>query len=675
MLMSSSPVQVFSLVFLVLISLSNCMLSNLLECGKANCSRSDNRFLALLGIISANTCSLPAEGSQGGLQDDPSIYDSFNDRIANTDWNETYIRKILHTFAWGGHATDAQIREWVAMGPSRAIIEILNADPVNPRLNQPILGGIATSPSSASITCISEQVAAGASMIANDFFFPNNPNSSRVAFPVIAQMKGLNPVRQVLGFMETNYHMATNAALVGARPQYRLYDETMNMIARGENYDRVLANGAVSAAIAIQYNHRKNRFTRGTFSGNEDFAREFHQLFFGILGGGVGSTSGILDQTNPTFAQHENETVPETAKILTDIRVGEFNSNDTNIDTVVFGTEFHIDRPMKIYGKEITGANAKEKIYNAAKEAIEHPESLQNLPLLLVRFLADDNLDESDITAITPTANQQLIQTKAASIRSIWKNLPQKNLLIFLRRYALSTAFFNETRIKYRKSADRIFTVSNLVTLTNGEISRQLHRNQNPLQNEDIVTFQPAHEVFGGQTGVEARDTADVFKLAYNTSSQGWNQWGLGNQRTGNVITYQKPYHLLIPRRADGTWRAKEVTEWLWNYLIGDGLKNLGNLERAHLYALLASGYDLSYFLAKDRNDLNINSISYGYGDGQPNDIATESELRVKIESDASVAILRLDDPGEAGNIARTSVGLAINFIISTPYMFVLEGK
>lgn len=671
----------FVYCFLVSLALvftqTNCILSNLVECGSFDCKRSKNKLLAMLGLLSSNSCPLPAEGSRGGLQDDPSQYESFSGRISNSEWDETYIRKILHTFAWGGPASDAQIQEWVNMGPSKAIIEILNADPINPKLNQPVVGAIAATSSNASLFCLSSLVSSGGYLLpasrSAGYGLDDIYSSTGKLFPLVAQMKGLNPVRQVLGYMETNNHMATNSLLVGPRPQYRLYDETMNMIARGESYDKVLANGGLSAAIAIQYNHRQNRFDNGEFLGNEDFAREFHQLLFGVLGG---STTGELEQSNNTaFEQHEKVTIPETAKALTHIQVGEsIKSTQTNLDLAIYGTELHLPRPVKVYGIEIGGANAKEKIYNIAKESIKHPESLQNLPLKIVRFLADDNLDEADITATNPNLTQQKIQDKANLIRTIWANLPEKNLLIFLRRYALSTAFYNETRIKYRTSAERIFTIANLVTLSNSEISWGFHGAENSLRNEDIRTFRPTHEVFGEQTGIEARDTADVFKSAYNSTSETPNQWGLGVHKQGSAVLYRKPFHLLIPRGADGKWRVKQVAEWLWNRFIGDGLKNMGNLERAHLYALLASGTDLNYFMSKDKKDPTINTISYGYGDGGTNDIANSLDFKTKVE-DASVAILRLDDFGEDGDEARVGVGLAINFILSTPYMFVIEGK
>ncbi len=656
------------LTILVLWFFSNCALSNFLECGALDC-RKNNNFLAFLGLIASSQCELPASSSGGGLQDDPTQYASFTNRILDSEWNANYIRKILHTFAWGGPVSEEQIQAWAKDTPQNAIVQILSFDPVNPRMNMPYYGSIAASPSSASLYCLSNELSSGASLLpanSRGTYSLNFSSAANNIFPVVAQMKGLNPVRNCIGFIETNYHMSTNSRLVGPRPQYRLFDETMNLLASGTTYDQVLANGAVSAAIAIQYNHRKNRFDDAQFSGNEDFAREFHQLFFGVLG--TGSTSGDINQTTQAFKDHETITVPETAKALTDIRIGAYTSSETNIDIPTYGTDFHIPRDITIYGQTVSGANAKEKIANSAKRAIANAESLNNLPLKLVRFIADDNLDESDINAASPTAAQLAVQSKANQIRQIWSQLPEKNLLIFLRRYALSTAFYNQNRIKYRTSANRIFTIANLVTLSNSEISAGYHSTFTPLANEDFTTFSPSHDVFGGQTGIEARDTPDVFLNAYNTSTRTPDKWGLGIARSGSAIVYRKGFNLVIPKASDGTWRVKNVAEFLWNRFIGDGLANFGNLERAHVYALLGSGTDLSYFLASDKKDQTINTVSYS-----ETDIATLVNA-TKI-SDAAESVMQLDDGGTRGDEDRTRIGLAIDFIVATPYMFAVEGK
>ena len=54
--------------------------------------------------------------------------------VPQKDWNETAVRKVLHIFAFGGFATDAQIKTWASMKPEEAINEILSFHPHHPKL-------------------------------------------------------------------------------------------------------------------------------------------------------------------------------------------------------------------------------------------------------------------------------------------------------------------------------------------------------------------------------------------------------------------------------------------------------------------------------------------------------------------------------------------------------------
>ena len=129
----------------------------------------------------------------------------------------------------------------------------------------------------------------------------------------------LNPVRQCIGFMETNNHMAINLESgVGSRQALRYYDDIMKTMAKGEPYHQVINTAALSAAVATQYNHKENKFKEGEFRGNEDFAREFHQLFYGILG-----------DNDPEL--HERISIRNTAKALTDITVKRVKVNGHHI--------------------------------------------------------------------------------------------------------------------------------------------------------------------------------------------------------------------------------------------------------------------------------------------------------------------------------------------------------
>ncbi len=41
--------------------------------------------------------------------------------LDNNDWNESAVRRILHTFAYGSFATDVQIKSWAGMASGDAI--------------------------------------------------------------------------------------------------------------------------------------------------------------------------------------------------------------------------------------------------------------------------------------------------------------------------------------------------------------------------------------------------------------------------------------------------------------------------------------------------------------------------------------------------------------------------
>ena len=51
--------------------------------------------------------------------------------VSDDEWDDTAVRKVLHTFAYGGHATDAQIAAWGGMSPNEAIVEILTFEEHN----------------------------------------------------------------------------------------------------------------------------------------------------------------------------------------------------------------------------------------------------------------------------------------------------------------------------------------------------------------------------------------------------------------------------------------------------------------------------------------------------------------------------------------------------------------
>jgi hypothetical protein len=96
---------------------------------------------------------------------------------------------------------------------------------------------------------------------------------------------------------------------------------------------------------------------------------------------------------------------------------------------------------------------AQERVEVLSPIAIEHPESLASLPVKIVSDLADDEMTEA----------------KAKVLREAWADMPQKDLLAFLRDYAISTQFHRSDRVKHWTTPERYLTVTNLVTVKNEE--------------------------------------------------------------------------------------------------------------------------------------------------------------------------------------------------------------
>jgi hypothetical protein len=556
-------------------------------------------------------------------------------RLSDAEWDETAVRKVLHTFAYGGHATDRQIKLWANMSPQTAIMQMLTFEQHNALL----------SPASAADYDRLYQ-REGTLRSLGAFWSSSDPDNGvdvirRTRYDVYdgygsvgdiwsraVASRGLNPFRQKIGFWETNYHLATNLDIVRRSYMLRYYDDIMNALAAGVPYQDVLTVAATSAAVAAQYGHDENVYIDGQCLCNEDFAREYHQLFFGILG-----------KHDPEY--HETVSIKNTALALTDMQV------QVLLDQVFFGSAKHYQGTTEILNVPIWGTNAHQKISHLSQHAIMHPESLDNLPVIIIKGLADDNLDDD----------------KIGRVRAAWSSMPTKNLLDFLRAYAISTVFHSSTRIKYLTSVDRHLLVNSQMTLNNEEGYLDLY----PLhayETEDVKAFYPAHNVFGGQTGIEAADSADVFRANYNrVTSEEWHFFQSYGTKYGR--SWIKDWGALIPKNSSGDYVAKDVAEWLWKRFIGDSLKNMGPLERAHVYALLAEGRDIVYLADPNRLDRIITT----------EDLVSDPALTSLVQS-FSMRTMTLDSlDSTERRIANERVGQAISFILGTPYIFAQEGR
>jgi hypothetical protein len=560
-------------------------------------------------------------------------------RLRDAAWDETAVRKVLHAFAYGGQATDRQIKLWADMAPQTAIMQMLTFEQHNPVL----------SPAS-SVDYDRLYLREGTLQSLGVFWSSNDPDNGVYAsyrprydmytyglldriWSKAATSRGLNPFRQKIGFWETNYHLATNMEIIPRRVMLSYYDNIMNALAMGKPYQDVLTVASTSAAVAIQYGHRKNTYVNDQCMCNEDFAREYHQLFFGILG-----------QYDPVY--HEVISIKNTAMALTDMQVLADNVYGGFSDQIVFGTTRHYPGVVEILNTQISGTNAYEKIDQLSQHAIAHPESLNNLPIIVIQGLADDNLNAD----------------KISRIRAAWSSMTTKNLLDFLRAYAISTVFHDPTRVKYLTSVDRHLLIASQMALNNEEGYLDLYPPE-AYESEDIRVFRPVHNVFGGQTGIEAADSADVFRSNYNRATE----YVPFRQSSGMKYdrSWQKNWAVAIPKSASGGYVVKDVAEWLWNRFIGDGLKNMGLLERAHIYAILAEDLDIVYLADQNRLDRVITTA----------DLTSDPAL-VNLVQSLSTRVLSLDSANSTvRDKANARVGQAINFIVAMPYIFAQEGR
>lgn len=555
--------------------------------------------------------------------------------ISGEAWNDEAVRRVLHTFAYGGQATEEQINLWANMAPADAIAEMLTFAPSNTKLS---------APSGKDTDRLSERNSSLSGL--RSFWGSSDPENNtplelRDDFAADAwdypqrtwiravRSRGLNPFRHRIAFWEANYHLAVNREVGVEHDQLvAYYDAILADLRRNAPYHELMATAAKSAAIAMQYGHRKNRFVDGACQCNEDFAREFHQLFFGILG-----------DYDPS--RHERVTIKNTARLLTDMSVTwrEASGWDTY---VTFGSKYHFGGPLTILDTVVQSNTADLGIDQLAQVAIQHPESLANLPVKIIAGLADDRLDDAKIKVI----------------REAWAALPNKSLLNFLRQYATSTTFHNAKRRRHLSSFDRHMLVATQLTLTNTEAAIDLHRPQWGLNGEAVSVFEPRHNVFGGQTGVEAASSGDVFRSAYLRSTE--QNWPLQTSGEQYGVKYTKDFRVLVPARHTEDFRVDRVAAMLWKRFMGS-LKNFGPLERAHVYALLARGTDLATVIDETK----------------PDAVYTAATMEKKTTLMSSMASNQLplshQDPARRAD-ANRRVMEAIEFIIATPYMFVEEG-
>lgn len=559
--------------------------------------------------------------------------------ISNADWDEGAVRRVLHTFAYGGQTNEAMIIKLAKMSPQAAIKKMLTFGKSNGSISKraKIDAARLSKKTNGSLRGLGE-------FWSSDDSDNDVPENKRQKYSVALGTNvrpaelwlratvshGLNPFRQKVGLWETNYHMAVNLkSSVNPQQMLTYYDDVVKSLGNTKRaYHKTLTTAATSAAVAEHYGHRNNVYKNDVCLCNEDFAREYFQLFFGILG-------------EEDADYHEEITIKNTAKALTDMKI-EYVSGQGRVDHVTFGTEFHTPGTLDILYSLNKGRNALQRIKKLSQVAIFHHESRDNLPVIIISGLADDNLSDADI----------------AEIRAAWSSMKTKNLLSFLRAYAISTQFHNASRVKYLTSIDRRMLIYTQFILNNAEIDR--YSLPAYLREEQAYPFEPVHNVFGGQTGEEAANSSDIFRTHYNSVTE-------KNYVFTKVAadTWRKDWASVLSKKLSIKYEVDKIGEFLWDRFIGDGLKNYGTLERAYVNSLLASGKDLAYFI--DDNDLDRIFTT--------EELETDADLISILDNLASTKMALKSQDDKERQAANRNVGLAISFILGTPYLFAREGR
>lgn len=641
------------------------------------------RYLTYIGTIFVTLClSTIAVAAQpagkgkppGGGGGKVPVLNPVKDR----DWNEFHVRRVLNAFAYGGLATDAQIETWGQMSPPQAVAEILTFSSVNNKLSPPD-GGDDTD-----LHC-------GSLAELQNFWSSNDPGNTmnyadRYRYAVLStgttpalstlnlqrtwtkaiSTRGCNPFLHKMALYLTNYHASISVHKTRAGLIRDYYDNILTGLQSGANFVELMTIAATDAALARAYGHQYSTYNnwRGMFFGTDDFAREFHQLLFRI--------QGVTE--DPTY--HEDTTIEHTAWMLSGMNLDRnqgaydsLNTGDWYIGPIDFSD--HLDNYttprtlnnttnhyhsgqganscLEILHAQICGANAGEKIAVLAQVAGAHPESMDNVPVSIIDFFADDNLG----------------QTKIDAIRGSWA-AANYDLLTFIRAYAASKQFHSTDTFKYKTAFERNLTVQNANTLDNEEVfGRQYYDSPiGRMGEQGAVVFEPAHDVFGGQTGYQAANNRYIFKSAYaanvdNTAFLYDIEDTYLLESGGETQTWTKEWDAVIPVNANGEYVVAEVAQWLWNHFIGDGGKNFDPIARAQVHALLSSDRDFAFTV-----DSNNREAVY----------TSEQILNDPVVSavDQVNAATLMDFTNTSSNIR---VGMAVNFITMTPYAFAMEGK
>ncbi len=598
--------------------------------------------------------------------------------VSSEDWNRAAVRKVLHTFAFGGFATDQQIAKWARMKPYQAIRQMLTFRYINRRLSPPdpwIKGRDSTLESLQNFWSSNR----ASNPVRDDRAHEYAPLSEDgtglrgwvipYAWVQAVNTRGVNPFLHKMALYLSNYHMAISMenATPGLMRQY--YDDFIVNLQNGDTFTRIQAKAAQSAAVAAAYGHQYNGIWNGEFHGNDDFAREFHQLFFRIPG----------ETENPHY--HENVTIENTARLLTGMRVDRdrnaygarseygalvgpirFTDHNDPAGNFLQNRSTHNSRCLQILNsavrkKNICGKTAKVKIARLAKHAAKHPEAMDNIPVYMIGFFADDNL--------TPE--------KILKIRYEWKKNKNKGVLRFLRRYAISRTFHSADTYKFLNSFDRNLIAKNMNTLSNEESFARNVRADWRLNDQQATIFSPISNVFGGQTGQQAASNPNLFRKAYAANvNNPWYFNGLTVESTaenGLKRDWAKNWGAIIPNPKGKRFRyVDDVGRWLWQRFTTDQ-SNFNLAARAQVFSILATGRDFGYRAWEEGLISDMDQVL------TKNDIRQNADLMALHEEHQDTKI-QIDHKNRWERQKwNYRIGIAVNFITATPFMFAMEGQ
>lgn len=593
--------------------------------------------------------------------------------VSAAAWSERHVRRVLHAFANGSQASDARIAAWARMAPEQAVAEMLNFQPVHLGLSPTGEGypGVGRCRSLRALMDFwSSDDPANPMRVANRPWYATLAQEQAIASPLhlylawtrVMHSPGCNAFLHKTALYLTNYHAAISVQNSGPTLMRAYYDDTVDALVNGADFVALMTGAAAHAALARAYGHMDNRFDmRGDFQGNDDFAREYFQLLFGI--------QGVTE--DPLY--HENVTIEHNAWLLTGMALDavpyawdseflldwlvapiEFSNHFDDAGRLILnrsrhhGARFGGSSCLEILRADICGGTALEKLEALGPVAAAHPESLAATPLKFIRFFADDRIDPEE----------------AADLRQAWLEA-DFDLLAFLRAYAASTRFHGPGAVKVRNAFDRNLLIHNLNQLDAEQFDAELFFEGPILRmfEQGALVFAPTRDVFGGQTGADVANDRFAFKQAWDANVT--NPAFLARPEAtyqpapGRMpVTWRRDWGAVIPADSQGSYTVAAVADWLWARFVNDGGAHFDPVARAQVHALLATGYDLGLLL-EEEDPARVYTL----------EDATGGEAAL---ASAVLGAMVMDLDSAAGN---ERVGLAVNFITALPWTFAMEGS